>query len=207
MFGLFGNSGEREASKILGQQAGQLQQSYNPYIQMGQRQGPELESLYSGLRSNPQEIQQMLGGGYQQSPGYQFQYNQAMNGINNAAAAGGYAGNPAHQYQAGQLAQGLANQDYWKYYGANQDLFNQGLSGTQGLYNQGYTATNDYSTNLGANQASRAGLAYTGEQNRNNRISSLLGAGIGATGYALGGPLGGMAAKGLSNWFMPGQGG
>jgi len=195
------DSGYKDANNILNKQAAELPGYYNPYIQTGQRQAPALEEKYAALRDNPEALQHLLGDQYEQSPGYQFQYNQAMNGANAAAAAGGYAGTPAHQYQAGQLAQGLASQDYWNHYGANERLFNTGLEGTQQLYNTGYNASDALASNLGATYGSQANLAYTKGQNTANRNASLLGAGIGAGGYALGGPLGGAAATGISNWF------
>lgn len=201
MFGLFGSGdkGARKASKLLAQQRAELPGYYNPYIQRGQRAGDALEPQYQQLLSDPSAVQQMLGAQYQQSPGYQFQYNQAMNAANQAAAAGGYLGTSAHQLQAGNTATGLANQDYWNYFNANRDLFGEGLRGTEGLYNTGYDATNNLATNMGNTYGSQANLAYTRGQNKDSMIASLLGAGIGATGYALGGPMGGM----VTNWFKP----
>lgn len=205
LFGLFGggDKGAKQANSLLAQQRAELPGYFNPYIQRGERAGNALEPQYQQLLNDPSAVQQMLGAQYQQSPGYDFQYNQAMNAANQAAAAGGYLGTSAHQMQAGQTATGLANQDYWNYYNANRDLFGEGLQGTQGFYDKGYDASGQLATNMGNTYGSQANLAYTRGQNKDNLMGSLLGAGIGAAGYALGGPLGGMAAKGISNWFKP----
>jgi len=195
-----------------------LEQYYNSYIDRGQNAGNTLDQQYNNLLQNPGSIQQMLGSSYQQSPGYQYALDEAMNAATMSAAAGGKLGTTSHQNEAMKTATGLANQDYWNYYNQNADLFNKGLTGTQGMYDTGYNATNQMTQGLGNLYGNQANLAYTGQQNQNNAISSLLGAGIGAAGYALGGPMGKMAADGLSslmrpsssgggssNWFNPNQ--
>lgn len=206
--GLFGGNsdkGYKKAQGYLNQMGPMLQQQYNPYIQAGQQQLPQLQQQYGNLMNNPGAVQQQLGQGYQQSPGYEFQLQEALNAINQANAAGGMLGTAAHQRQAGGVGQGLANQDYWNYYNQNANLFGQGLQGAQGLYNTGYDASNQLAGGMGNVLGSQANLAYTRGQNKDSMINSLLGAGIGAAGYALGGPLGGLAAGGLSKLFS-GQG-
>src|ERR1700751_3520310 len=84
---------------------------YQPYIDAGQQSLSSLMGQYNTLLSNPGAIMNMAGGGFQQSPGYQFQMNQAINAANNAAASGGMAGTPYHQQNAAGMASNLANQD------------------------------------------------------------------------------------------------
>ncbi len=202
-----GGSDYGDPQEYLDQIKPMLEQYYNPYIQRGQAAGGTLDQQYGQLLNNPAMVQQMLGSSYQQSPGYQYALDEALNAATMSAAAGGKLGTTAHQNEAMKTATGLANQDYWNYYNQNANLFNTGLSGTQGMYDQGYNATNQMAQGLGNLYGSQANLAYTGQQNQNNMISSLLGAGIGAGGYALGGSLGGLAANGLNSMMAPSPGG
>jgi hypothetical protein len=189
----------------LSQMGPMLEEQYGPYRQAGMEALPTLQNQYAMLLQNPQAMQALLGGGYEKSPGYQFQYDEAMNAANQAAAAGGLLGTSGHQRQAAGLAQGLANQDYWNSYGANERLFGQGLAGTQGLFGTGFDATNQLASGLGSMYGNQANLAYSNMQSQNDMLASLLGAGIGAAGYALGGPVGGMAGnaagKALGGWM------
>jgi hypothetical protein len=134
-----------------------------------------LNEQYSQLLNDPASMQAMLGGSYQQSPGYQYQYDTAMNAGNSQLAAGGMLGTPGAQTQMMGTAQGLANQDYWNYYNANQNLYNSGLSGTQGMYNSGLEATNSLASGLGHMYGGQAKLASANMQTQNNMLGSLLG--------------------------------
>jgi len=158
-------------------------QYYDPYVNMGLNTMPSLEEQYAMLMNNPQMMQQMLGGGYEQSPGYQYQYDTAMNAGNQAAAAGGMLGTPAHTTQMMGTAQGLANQDYWNYYNQNANLYGQGLKGTQGLFNTGFDATNALASGLGSTYGNQANAAYGNMQSQNQMLASVLGAGVGGATY------------------------
>ena len=176
-----------------------LHQYYDPYINQGQAAMGTLDQQYQMLLNDPAAMQAMLGSGYTQSPGYQYNYNQAMNAGNMAAAAGGMTGTPAHEEQMMGTASGIASQDYWKYYGANQGLWNQGLQGTQDMFNTGFNASNAMASGLGSLYGNQANLAYGNMQTQNDMFASLLGAGMGAAGYALGGPGGYFAANAATN--------
>jgi len=200
---LFGSGPDYgDPQEYLDQIKPMLEQYYNPYIERGQAAGNTLDSQYSMLLNNPAAKQQMLGAGYEQSPGYQYQMDEAMNAAMMSAAAGGKLGTSAHQQEAMKTATGLANQDYWNYYNQNANLFNTGLKGTEGMFNTGYNATNQMTQGLGNLYGTQANLAYTGQQNQNEMLSSLLGAGIGAAGYAFGGVPGGMAATAAAQGLM-----
>ena len=164
-----------EAMKYLEQNPDIYHQYYDPYIQGTQQYQGILNDEYAALLSNPASVQALLGSGYEQSPGYQYQYDTAMNAGNSQLAAGGMLGTPSAQTQMMGTAQGLANQDYWNYYGANQSLYNQGLQGSQGMYDTGYNASMGLSGNLAGNNSSKANLAYAGQANQNNAISGLIG--------------------------------
>lgn len=186
-----------------------IMSSYQPYIDYGMRAMPTLEETYSGLLSNPAAYQQMLGQGYEQSPGYQFQYDSAMNASNQAAAAGGQLATPAHQQQSMGVAQGLTNQDYWNYYNKNYDLFNQGLSGTQKQFQTGFDATNQMTSGMGNMYGSQANLAMAKGQSHQDLLSSLFGmaagAGLGALTMGPAGIIPGIAAGTGGTVNMPGS--
>ena len=185
-FDYYGAFGGDDANDALKEYMAMLEANYKPYVDAGHNAIPTLEEQYAMLLNNPQAMQQMLGSGYEQSPGYQYQYDSAMNGINSAAAMGGALGTQSHQQQAGRTAQGLTNQDYWKYYGANQDLYNQGLSGTQNLYTGGLNAANAYTGQAGSTYGAQASLAQ-GNQNRfNKELSDFAGLMKGGSGGGTG---------------------
>jgi len=192
-----------DAQKYLGQYEQILNQAYDPYIEYGMRAMPTLEEQYALLLSNPAAVQAMLGQGFEESPGYEFQMDQAMNASNQAASAGGMLGTPSHTQQSMGVAQGLAAQDYWNYYNQNASLYNQGLTGTQGQFDTGFNATNQKQGAMGNLYGSKANLANAQGQSQQNMFSSLLGAGIGAAGYAFGGPAGGAATSGIYNLADP----
>lgn len=175
----WGQEGTDDAQDYLDQMEPMLHEQYDPYQQYGMRAMPTLEEQYQMLVNNPAAMQQMLGGGYQQSPGYQYQYDSAMNASNQAAAAGGMLGTNAHQQQASNTATGLANQDYWNYYNQNANLYNTGLQGTQQQFNTGYDATNQLASGLGSTYGNQANLAYNTGQSANNMFGSFVGAGAG----------------------------
>lgn len=198
MFGLFEDDNDFDAEDYLQQIEPMLRDIYNPYIQHGMTAYPGLQEQYNLLMTNPAAVQSMLGQSYQQSPGYQFSYDQAMNAANQANAAGGMLGTSAHQQQAMGAATGLASQDYNNYLNNQMQLYGMGLQGNQGFYNTGYNASNQLAGGLGNAYGSAAQLSYANKANQDQMLASLLGAGIGAAGYALGGPMGGALATGIT---------
>jgi len=194
--------GEEDMDDVHGyldQMEPMLHEQYDPYRNAGLEAMPTLQEQYSQLLSNPAAMQAMLGQGFQESPGYQYQLQEGLNAADMASARGGMLGTNQHQTEAQKIAQGLANQDYGNYYNRNQNLFNQGLTGTQGLFDTGFDATNQLASGLGNVYGNQADLAYGNVQSQNNMFGSVLGAGLTAAGYALGGPMGGMAADALTN--------
>lgn len=160
-YGLFGGDDPNDAIK---EYMAMLEENYRPYTEAGERAIPQLEEQYMRLLNDPNAVQQLLGGQYQQSPGYQYQYDSAMNAQNSAAAAGGGLGTQAHQTNAAKTAAGITNQDYWNYYNANSNLYGKGLSGTQGLYAGGLNATNSLSQGLGSAYGAQSSLAGANKQ-------------------------------------------
>jgi hypothetical protein len=177
--------------KYLDQIPGTISPYYQPYVNAGQNSLSTLMNQYNTLLTNPGQTMNMLGSGFQQSPGYQFQMNQGMNAANSAAAAGGMLGTGAHQVNSANIASNLANQDYYNYLNKTLGLYGQGLSGTEGLNQMGYGASNELAQSLAGNLMNQAGMAYSGTQNQNQanadqygRLMGLIG-GIGGIGSGL----------------------
>jgi len=198
------------AQPYLNQLPGMMQQQYNPYIQGGMGELPNLQQQY-GAMTNPNFINQM-GQNFQQSPGYQFGVNQATNAANRAAAAGGMAGSPQEQQNLAGSITGMANQDYYNWMNHAMGAYGAGVQGEHQLYDTGFNASNELANNLGSIGESQANLAYAGQQNQNQMRGGMFGAGLGLLGSVagglMGGPFGAMAGGSLGRMFGGmGQGG
>jgi hypothetical protein len=174
------NSPSKAAQGYSEQLPGTVTPYYQPYIDTGLRSLDTLENQFQQLVNDPNAIMQMLGGQFQQSPGYQWQYDQAMNAGTNAAASGGMAGGTAHQQQAMGTASGLANQDYWNFMDYMSGLYGTGLSGLGNLNQMGYGASDALAGLLAQNLMNQAQMAAYGAQNQNSALGSLVGGVTGA---------------------------
>lgn len=179
---------------------GTISPYFNPYIQAGhgamdQLQGQygnlmgnraPLQGQYNQLMNDPNGVMNRIGGGFQQSPGFNFQMKQAMNAANNAAAAGGMVGSPQHQQQSAEMASGIANQDYYNYLNHALGLYGSGLSGSQGMYgaglqglqgmNQiGYNASDQLAGGLASSLMNQGNLAYSGQAAQNQAQGQQMG--------------------------------
>jgi hypothetical protein len=187
MFGGFDNPADN-AMDYLNQAPDVLKKYLDPYINAGQRALPGLEGQYGQLMNNPGGRMNQIGSQYQQSPGFQFALQQALQGANHAAAAGGMAGSPQHQQQNMQVATGLANQDYNQWLQQALGLYGTGLSGQQGIYNTGAAAGVGLGQDLASILGSQAQLSYEGQNAQNQAeggaFGSLMG-GLGSLGAML----------------------
>lgn len=132
---------------------GTLQQlmGSNPQSQYQKLLQSNPQSAFGQLVSNPGQVMNQLGQGFQSSPGYQFEMNQALDAAQRAASAGGMAGSPAHQQTNMELAQGLASKDYNQYMQNAMNMYGQGLAGQTGLYGQGLAGQQGlFNTGLGS---------------------------------------------------------
>lgn len=176
------------ASGELGKIPGMLQQYFDPYVQAGKWALPQLYGQYGALLQDPGAKMAQMGAGFQESPGFEFQRQQAIEAANRAAAAGGMAGTPEEQQQVAQTSTQLANQDYYNYLNHVMNLYQQGLGGTAGLGQMGLQAATGLGEDLASIMEAQAQMAagsaaYGGQQ----------GAGIGgAIGSAIGGLTGGL---------------
>ncbi len=164
----------RDARKYLDQIPGMMKPYYEPYIGAGHNALSLLQGQYGQLLSDPGSLLARLGKGYQSSPGFEFEKNQGLSGIENAAAAGGMLGTMGHQQQAGQLATNLANKDYGDYMKEALGLYGKGLEGEEGINTMGYNASNELAQSLAAALMGQGNLAYEGGANKNKMWSDLL---------------------------------
>lgn len=161
---MFGNNnnagsflGETGTKSYLSQVPDILKQYYAPYGRMVH---------------DPASVMQQLGGGFQESPGYQFGLNQAEGAIGRAATAGGMSGSPMQQVEAGKAATGLANQDYYNY-----------LNHALNIYMGGVHGYSELGENLSSNLMSQSQLKQQQEEQEAKEEGSMFtdfGAGLGA---------------------------
>jgi hypothetical protein len=191
------------AMGYLDQAGGQLNQYLSPYINQGNAQYGNLNNQYNQLMNDPGRRMNEIGRGYQQSPGFQFALQQALQGGNHAAAAGGMAGSPQHEQQNMQMATGMANQDYNQYLQNAMGMYNTGLQGSHNIYNTGANAGIHMGEGMANILANQSKLAYEGQHNENEHQGGMWGSLLGGAGMIagsmFGGPLGGMAGSYLGN--------
>lgn len=193
--GLFGsNKNPADAAMgYLNQISGTMQPYYNPYITAGRNALGTLQGQYNTLLQDPTAMMRNIGKTFQQSPGYQFQVNQALNAANRAAAAGGMAGSPMEQQNIASTVNDLANQDYYHYLNAGLGQYGQGLSGMGGINQMGFQASDELAKNLAQVLMSQANAAYSGQANENQSQGGMMG----MLGGGLGTLLGGLSGSGL----------
>ena len=121
------------------------------------------------LMNNPGDVMNKIGGGFKESPGYQFQLQQGQNAANNAAAAGGMAGSPMHEQHNMELATNLANQDYNNWIKNAMGMYGQGLQGEQGMYDIGSRAGIGLGEDLASMRAQQGRMAYEEAAGKNQK--------------------------------------
>jgi hypothetical protein len=156
-----------------------LHEGYDPYIQHGNQSGDLLQGEYGNLVGHPGNKLNEIGGGYQQSPGFKFALQQALQGAGHAAAAGGMAGSPQHEFENMQLSTNLANQDYNSWIKNALGLYDTGISGEQKFYDTGSTAGMNLGQDLASALAMKGQYAFGGQAGKNagksQNLSNLIG--------------------------------
>jgi hypothetical protein len=178
------------ANPYLQQIPDTLKPYYQPFIDAGANALSTSQNQFNQLSTNPGGRMNEIGQSFQQSPGFDFQVQQAMQGSNQAAAAGGMAGSPQHEQQNMQLANNLANQDYYNWLGNALGIYKVGLGGEQDISKMGYGASNELAQSLSNNLLSQAMLQYQGQAGENQREG---------TNWA---DLAGGAALGAASFFL-----
>lgn len=174
-----------KAMPYLDQVPGMVSPYYDPYIQSGRRALSTTENEYGNLIRDPGARMNQIGQSFHQSPGYQYQVDQALGAANRASAAGGMLGSPMEMQGIAQSVNGMANQDYYNYLDRALNLYGQGLNGMSDINHLGYGAADKYASDLYENQQNKANLAYAGQADENNfegrrrgRMASMIGNGI-----------------------------
>lgn len=157
-----------------------LMKYFGGYIEEGDVALQTLAEQYTMLLNDPAAMQAMLGAGFEESPGYQYQYEQAMNASNQANAAGGMLGTPAHTQQSMGTASGLAQQDYANYYNRNADLYQTGMKTATGINQMGYNANAAVAGGMGNYMGSTMTADYKMQAAQMDALASLLGMAGGA---------------------------
>jgi hypothetical protein len=187
---IFGGMGGRDpyaaAESKMGEIPGMLKGYFDPYLQAGKWALPRLYTQYGQLLTDPGARMAQMGAGFQQSPGYEFQRQQALDAANRAAAAGGMVGTPEEQQQIAQTTGQLANQDYYNYLNHVLGLYQAGLGGTMGLGQMGERAATGLGEDIASVMAAQA------------QLEAARAAGGQQRGAGLGGALGGMLGGGIS---------
>lgn len=168
--GLFGGYHDptKHAGQTLDQIPGQVQGYYNPYIFMGQNALGNLQNQFNQITGNPGQMLNQLGSGFQDSPGFEFALQQALQGSDHAAAAGGMAGSPMHEQQNMQLATNLGNQYYNNYLKNVLGLYGMGIHGEEDINHMGYNASNSMANQIRDALMSKSRLQYAGDAGRND---------------------------------------
>lgn len=166
----------------LQQIPGQITPYYQPYMDAGTGAMTNLQGQYGQLINDPGAKFNQIGQSFQQSPGFDWQMQQALQGANHAAAAGGMAGSPEHEQQNEQTANNLANQDYYNYMDHVMPMYTEGLHGEQDLMHQGYNATQSLTDQIAQELSAQSALAYKQNASKNSMWDSLAkGVGEGAS--------------------------
>ena len=172
-----GGGDDGDAGGTLSRLQSQLPQYFEPYMQAGMSQLPQMESQYGQLMTDPGSKLNEIGGSYHQSPGFQFSVDQATQAANRAGATSGMAGSPAEQASLAKTVTGLSDQDYNQYLSHALGLYQQGLSGAGSLYGTGFNASKSLGEDLSSLGESQASLERAQEEGKQSGIAGLMGLG------------------------------
>lgn len=157
-----------------------------PYMQNNPWAINNYDAQTSRMINDPSGFMNSMGAGFQQSPGYNWQKNQGLQAVNNAAAAGGMAGSPMQQQNAASMVNGLANQDYYNYLNHVMDVYNRGYGGLSNMYGTGANiagnmygaganAASNYASDLASAMMNQGNMQYMSGVNQNQQMGGMLG--------------------------------
>lgn len=174
------------AMPYLNQIPGQTNQYMQPWFDAGKGALTGLQDQYGQLTKDPGGKMNQIGQSFQQSPGFKFAMDQAMQGGNHAAAAGGMAGSPQHEQQNMQLATNLGNQEYNNWLQNALGMYGMGIQGQQGLSQQGQQSGQSMADMIAQTLAQQGNLAFQGSRQQNQNKNDLWGNIFKGAGTALG---------------------
>ena len=155
------------AMPYYNQIAGTITPYYQPYVNAGNQALSALMPQLMQLVSNPSAFMNQMSSGFQASPGYQYNVQQATNAANQAAAAGGMVGSPMEQQQLAGEISGMANQDFYNYLNHILKIYAGGMQGLGGVGKVGYTASSSLANELAKSLMNQGNLAFAGTQASN----------------------------------------
>lgn len=180
-----GNAAE-SAMPYLEQVPGMARDAYQPYIDRGNEAYGQMMPQYQTMTEDPTGYFNDLMSSYEPTKGYQFKSDSMSRALANEAAAGGYRGGEYHDRQKAELIKGLLGEDMNNYLNYVLGIQNTGLGGLGQIAQQGYGATGNLTDALGSTLGAQAGLAYQGQQQKNQQKSELMRALLQLAGMATG---------------------
>lgn len=191
------DKGQEQLDKYYQQGQGYL----NPYNQQGQQQYGNLSDIIKNLM-DPTELNKKWTESYSESPqSIQAEKMAQEHGLNAASSMGLMGSNTAlNATQAGTTQIGL--EDRQNYLNDMMNKYMQAAGLSQGIYGTGANAATGMSNNANQMGQNSAQMAFGKQNAGGSMFANLLGAGIGAAGSALGGPIGGALAN---RWNLSGR--
>ena len=159
------------AHKYLDQVPGIEHQYYDPYYERGSRAGDFLEGQYGMMAGDPSAYLSEILSNYRASPGFRLKMKEALDAARGGAAAGGMAGTTQDLSNQVNIEDRLMNEDINQLLG----IAGKGLEGEQSFYNTGYGAAQNLEQGLSNLMGTEAGLEFSGDKERNKRMSDMLG--------------------------------
>ena len=176
-----------KAMPYLNQIPGVAHQTYDPYIQRGQKAGDIAQGQFDQMSQDPMAFINKLMEGYKPSESYKFQQDELGRGMASTAAAGGMRGTPQDQEAQAKLTQGLLSGDMQQWLQNLLGAQATGLQGEQNMYNTGATASGAMGGDIMNALGTQGSLAFQGQANKNQSANDLFKAlmgGMGAIGTA-----------------------
>ncbi|HTF30810.1 MAG TPA: hypothetical protein VK625_18275 [Flavitalea sp.] len=184
------------AMPYLNQIPGMGQQYYNPFIQQGQSAYQNMQGPLSQMTQDPAKFLEGIMGSYEPSKGFQLKRDEGLRAAGNTAAAGGMRGSLQDIEGESHLADSLMGEDMQQWLNNVMGIQGRGLSGQQDMYNKGFQASGSLADLLGGNMNAQAGLAFQGQNQKNQNNNAL----FKALAQAFGG-LGGFASQDSASLF------
>lgn len=179
-------------------------QNYNPYIHRGDAAYQTMQKPYEQMAQDPAGFLEQLMKHYEPSRGYQLKRDEALRAAGNTAAAGGMRGSLQDIEHESRLADSLLGDDMQQWFANVFGLQGRGLEGEQHFYDTGYDATRNLTGDLSNILGTKAGLAFQGQADKNQRQSDLFSGLMKAFGgiAGLGLPGGGTLAGKIASRFI-----
>lgn len=156
------------ANMGIGEQRRQFdtfQQNIQPYMQTGGQANSQLQALLSGDMS-----------GFREDPGYQFRFDQGLQGQDRSAAARGGLFSGGHQADLINYGQGMASQEYGNYWNRLMDATRLGQNSAVGAGQLGQQSASNIGNLYGQIGQAQAGGAINSANAWSNGLSGLAGA-------------------------------